>query len=156
MFSMLSLAEPERNADACLRKPALVLQHVKFRSISEETKKFEDWMLKTLEDQKFVKSDIFAIVLALKEALDNAIKHGNQKNENKNVEVLFTITDKSFEAHIHDEGEPFDPTEIPDCTDPENMERPSGRGVLLMRSYMSQVEFPPLGKPVMLRKFWKR
>ena len=93
-----------------------------------------------------------AIRLALDEALVNAVKHGNKMDRNKRVRIAYQVTDARFEVTIQDEGAGFNPDEVPDPLALENLERPSGRGLLLMRHYMSDVVFQPPGNKVTMRK----
>ena len=94
----------------------------------------------------------FAIRLALEEALYNAIKHGNRMDPSKTVAVEYDITPSRVVITITDQGEGFDPAGVPDPTTDENLEKPSGRGIMLMRAYMDQVDFSPRGNQVRLVK----
>ncbi|MFK7960709.1 MAG: ATP-binding protein [Phycisphaerales bacterium] len=108
-------------------------------------------ILAAIESQSYDPSSCFAIRLALEEALSNAVKHGNQGDATKAVHVRYRINDEAVELHIQDEGPGFDPESVPDPTLSENLEIPSGRGIMLMRSYMSHVEFPRPGNQVLMR-----
>jgi serine/threonine-protein kinase RsbW len=96
--------------------------------------------------------DIFSIVMALEEALINAMKHGNQLDPTKKVHVTYRIEQTVFEVHIRDEGPGFDPSDVPDPTDVENLERPCGRGLLMMRYYMSEVRYNETGNAVFMQR----
>jgi serine/threonine-protein kinase RsbW len=96
--------------------------------------------------------DVFSIKLALEEALINAIKHGNQMDRAKRVHVTYRLLPGRFEVAVTDEGPGFDPGAVPDCTAPENLERPSGRGLMLMRHYMTQVAYNDRGNGVIMHK----
>ena len=100
----------------------------------------------------FADQALFAIRLATEEALVNAVRHGNQKDETKDVEVTWTVDADRFEIRIRDEGPGFDPDDVPDPTADENLARPCGRGVLLMRAYMDEVAFHGRGNEVHLVK----
>jgi serine/threonine-protein kinase RsbW len=100
----------------------------------------------------FSDHEIFAIRLALEEALVNAIKHGNQMDHTKRVRVAYQIAPDRFEVQITDEGPGFDPVDVPDPTAPENIERPCGRGLLLMRHYMTEVAYHDRGRAVRMAK----
>jgi len=97
-------------------------------------------------------SDQFGIFLALEEALVNAIKHGNGSDPARTIRVDFEITPKRIYLRIEDEGPGFDPAAVPDPTLPENLDGPTGRGLLLMRHYMSRVEFHGRGNVVEMEK----
>jgi serine/threonine-protein kinase RsbW len=103
----------------------------------------------------FSETEIFAIKLALEEALVNAIKHGNQMDRSKRVHVFYRIIPDRFDIKIVDEGPGFDPEDVPDPTAPENLERPCGRGLLLMRHYMNIIEYVQPGNIVLMSK-WSR
>jgi serine/threonine-protein kinase RsbW len=96
--------------------------------------------------------DVFSIRLALEEALVNAIKHGNQMDHSKKVQVGYRLFADRFEVVITDEGSGFDPEDVPDPTAVENLERPCGRGLMLMRHYMSEVAFSARGNCVRMSK----
>ena len=101
---------------------------------------------------RFSEMDIFAIKLALEEALVNAIKHGNQMDRSKKVHVAYRVTPDRFDIRIADEGPGFDPEDVPDPMAPENLERPCGRGLLLMRHYMTEVTYIPPGNQLTMSK----
>ena len=93
-----------------------------------------------------------AIRLALEEALINAIKHGNGGNAAKAVTVDAAITDKAVEFSISDQGCGFDRACVPDPTAEANLEKISGRGLLLIESYMSQVKYINHGRTLWMRR----
>jgi serine/threonine-protein kinase RsbW len=105
-----------------------------------------------LQAAPFGESDIFAIRMALEEALVNAIKHGNQMDPEKNVTVTYLVHSERFDVRITDQGPGFDPEDVPDPTDPDNLERPCGRGLLLIRYYMNEVEFHDNGSTISMSK----
>lgn len=94
----------------------------------------------------------FAIRLAMEEALYNAIRHGNRMDPAKAVEVKYDIDPQRAIITVTDQGEGFDPASVPDPTTDENLEKPSGRGIMLMRAYMDQVCFNNRGNQVRLVK----
>jgi serine/threonine-protein kinase RsbW len=96
--------------------------------------------------------DIFGVKLALEEALVNAIKHGNQMDRSKTVHIRYRFQGDRLEVSITDQGSGFDPSDIPDPTDDENLERPCGRGLMLMRHYMNEVSYTPPGNTVSMLK----
>jgi serine/threonine-protein kinase RsbW len=111
-----------------------------------------DELLHELEARHWTLRDRFCIQLAVHEALINAIVHGNRGNREKNVHVTAQISSKKFRVEITDQGPGFDPQKLPDPTDCEHIECPGGRGVLLMRAFMSRVSYPPPGNCVILEK----
>lgn len=88
----------------------------------------------------------FAIKLALEEALINAIKHGNKLHPDKRVTIDAEITDRAAEFTIVDEGAGFARCDVPDPTDLANLEKCSGRGLLLIESYMTEVKYADEGR----------
>ena len=100
----------------------------------------------------FEEHEAFAIKMAVEEALVNAIKHGNQMDPDKRVHVSYRITPERFDVRITDEGPGFNPEDVPDPTAPENLERPCGRGLLLIRYYMSDVTFQDNGRTIVMHK----
>jgi serine/threonine-protein kinase RsbW len=85
--------------------------------------------------------------VAVRESVSNAIKHGNAGNTSKRVFVEFTpvepLADGGILIRVRDEGPGFDPTCVPDPLAPENLLKPSGRGILLMRSFMDEMVIRP-------------
>jgi serine/threonine-protein kinase RsbW len=79
--------------------------------------------------------------LATQEALNNAIKHGNKMDGTKLVFFGITVKDGEVQIIIKDEGEGFDPDQVPDPTHPENLLKTSGRGIFYMKSFMDRVEY---------------
>ncbi len=93
----------------------------------------------------------FAVRTAIEEAVSNAIHHGNNNDPRRMVTIEYAADEAAIEIEIEDEGAGFDPESVPDPTRPENVDIPSGRGIMLMRVYMSEVEFAPAGNRVRLR-----
>lgn len=94
----------------------------------------------------------FAIRLAIEEGLNNAIKHGNRFIPDKRVEVEFDIDKKRATITITDQGDGFDPSAVPDPTTDENLQKPTGRGIMLMRAYMDKVCYNSRGNQVCMVK----
>jgi serine/threonine-protein kinase RsbW len=90
------------------------------------------------------------ILIAVTEAVNNAINHGNQNNPNKFVQIGFESQDKQLIFHIKDEGQGFDYENLPDPTDPANLDKINGRGVFLMKHLADKLEFKNNGKEVLL------
>lgn len=89
------------------------------------------------------------ILIALTEAVNNAINHGNRQNPHKQVDIeFFSNGDKSLHFVVKDQGEGFDYDHLPDPTDPANLEKISGRGVFLMRNLADELEFRDNGATV--------
>jgi serine/threonine-protein kinase RsbW len=111
-----------------------------------------DELLSRLQAADWPTHDVFGIHLALEEALMNAIKHGNRYDLSKRIQVACALADDCIRIEVADEGAGFDLASVPDCTDPERLEVCSGRGLLLMRSFMSRVEYNGTGNRVTMEK----
>lgn len=90
------------------------------------------------------------ILVALTEAVNNAIHHGNKADPEKQIEICFKTKKNEISFFIKDEGKGFDFSSLPDPTNPENIEKPHGRGVFLMRNLADKVEFEESGSKVVL------
>lgn len=99
-----------------------------------------------------VKEDYYGeILISMTEAVNNAIVHGNKLDSSKNVTLTFEITtENSMRFTIEDEGPGFDYSNLPDPTAPENIEKPHGRGVFLMRNLADKCSFEDGGRVVIL------
>ncbi len=84
---------------------------------------------------------MFGIDLAVREAVTNAVKHGNKLDETKNVSVSFRSSTDVFVITVIDQGAGFNPVDVPDPTDPQNLLKSSGRGIFFMRNFMDEVEW---------------
>ncbi|MHB8972430.1 MAG: ATP-binding protein [Pirellulaceae bacterium] len=109
-------------------------------------------ILEEMQKAEWAEHDVFGVHLAIEEALVNAIKHGNRKDPTKTVEIVCHISRDRVQIRITDEGDGFDPEIVPDPTDEENLEIPSGRGLMLMRCYMTSVRFNERGNEVTMEK----
>ncbi|MFO7903745.1 MAG: ATP-binding protein [Pirellulaceae bacterium] len=109
-------------------------------------------LLDELKRRNWGENDVFAVHLALEEALVNAIKHGNRKDASKSVDVVCWLKPDRIQIQITDEGSGFDPGLVPDPTDDEHLEIPSGRGMMLMRCFMTSLEYNPKGNSVTMEK----
>ena len=81
------------------------------------------------------------LVTALREAVANAVRHGNRQDPTRHVRIDYSIRNSTVTIRIEDEGDGFDPGDIPDPTDPANLLRPNGRGIFYMRQFMQRVDF---------------
>lgn len=83
----------------------------------------------------------FGVDMAVREAVTNAILHGNRQDESKVVEIQFKNSAAGLEITVRDEGRGFNPEGVPDPTDPQNLLKTNGRGILFMRTFMDEVEW---------------
>jgi serine/threonine-protein kinase RsbW len=111
-----------------------------------------DDVIQQLEKLHWSRRDTFGVYLAVEEALANAVVHGNGRDETKRIQFSCRLAPQKIRVEITDEGPGFDPDCIPDPTTPDRLGCPGGRGVLLMRAFMSRVEFRNGGNHVVLEK----
>lgn len=83
----------------------------------------------------------FGVDMAVREAVTNAVLHGNKLDEAKVVELKLRNTPAVFEVTVHDQGNGFNPNDVPDPTKEENILRTSGRGIFFMRNFMDEVDW---------------
>jgi serine/threonine-protein kinase RsbW len=121
-------------------------------SDSAEGKALISELLAELTQLSWGEHELFGVHLAVEEALVNAIKHGNRNDGSKQVHVVLKLAEQDIRIEISDEGKGFDPAAVPDPTDEENLEIPSGRGLMLMRNFMNSVEFSEQGTHVVMEK----
>jgi len=118
------------------------------RSEQRETELPKKAILKELRRCRFCADALFGIKLALEEALTNAVRHGNQRDPTKTITVRYSITAERAVVIVRDEGPGFEPEEIPDPTTEDRLSVPSGRGIMLIKAYMDEVEYRDEGREV--------
>lgn len=96
------------------------------------------------------------VALAVREAVVNAIKHGNRLEPGKRVEVVFRLSSRKLVVVVRDEGAGFDPQTLGDPLEPRNIFRANGRGIFFMRSFVDDVAFQRLGRGGMEVRMEKR
>lgn len=128
------------------------------QSDSLNAREVQEKIIGLLKDRCCEDKSIFHVRLALEEALMNAIKHGNQGDPDKPVTIQYQL--ESAPGHqvylqvvIADQGPGFDYQGLPDPTLPENLSKPSGRGVLLMKAFMDNVHYNQVGNTVTMIKY---
>ena len=94
----------------------------------------------------------FAVKLALEEALNNAIRHGNAGDASKTVTVRYAVSAQKVVLIVRDQGNGFLPEAVPDCTTPDRLRMPTGRGILLIKAYMDEVCFRDCGREIQITK----
>jgi len=105
-----------------------------------------------LEGEQWAPHDVFAVHLALEEAIANAIRHGNRLDGEKVVRITCRLAPQQIQVEVEDQGPGFQPQEVPDPTQTENLEIPSGRGILLIQNFMSRVCYNKRGNCVVMEK----
>ena len=133
----------------CYARPVPIL--VAIRSIAELASVTEQ-VTAAMIGKCYPQRDVFAVRLGLEEALVNAFKHGHQGVTNKEVRVRYKVTDEEVVVEVEDQGPGFNPTSVPDPTAEENLGRTGGRGLLLMRHYLTGVRYHGRGNCVTLLK----
>ncbi len=121
-------------------------------SDTEAGQAVQERIVSRLESLEYSMRDVFGVRLALEEALVNAIKHGNGLDPDKTVRVNCLIEDDLLRVEIEDQGPGFNMGDVPDPTAEENLERPCGRGIMLIKSFMTSVEYNVKGNRVVLEK----
>jgi serine/threonine-protein kinase RsbW len=103
------------------------------------------------KDTYDLNDDIYGnIMIAVTESVNNAIMHGNKQLKNKNVSLTVLFDDDAIKFTIQDQGEGFDYQHLPDPTSPENLSKPGGRGIFLMKHLCDEVSFKDEGRTVEL------
>jgi serine/threonine-protein kinase RsbW len=95
----------------------------------------------SLQRLEFDDDSRYWVGIALREAVANAIKHGNKEDPEKSVEIEIRIQEAHFTVRIQDEGRGFDPNQIGDPLSPENLLKPNGRGIFYMNKFMDGIEY---------------
>lgn len=129
-----------------------MINEIKIRipSIPENIRIVESF-IDNAKDQFNLSDDIYGnIMIAVTESVNNAIIHGNKNEKTKNVNLSLTMNDSQIDFLIEDEGSGFNFNELPDPTAPENIEKPGGRGIFLMKHLCDEVDFQEDGKVVKL------
>ena len=111
-----------------------------------------DLVASSMERHGYDHKEVFGVRLALEEALVNAVKHGNRHDPTKSVRASWHVGPNRALIEIEDEGDGFDPRAVPDPCATEYVERSCGRGVFLMRHYMSWVRYNRCGNRVTMCK----
>ncbi len=127
----------------------------KYASDPQLLPEIEKFFIKVFKGEELPEERYNALILALSEASSNAIKHGNKSDSSKAIEIEIEIDEEKIDVKIKDEGEGFDPSAIPNPTDPENILKESGRGLFIINSFVDELnyEFLPEGTITHLRMY---
>ncbi len=128
-----------------------IIQQIELSSNLESLSQIENFIDDVCEQYQFGEDHYGNILIALTEAINNAITHGNKLNPDKKVNLNMETTTSDVEFTIKDEGTGFDVDAVPDPTLPENLEKISGRGIFLMKSLADNVIFEENGTTIKLR-----
>lgn len=123
---------------------------IQIPSLTENIRIIESF-IDNAKERFHLDDDIYGnIMIAVTESVNNAIRHGNKSNKDKNVCLSLTLNESVLKFVVEDEGEGFDYNNLPDPTSPENIDKPSGRGIFLMKHLSDEVHFKEFGKIVEL------
>lgn len=123
---------------------------IQIPSLSENIRIVESF-IDNAKEKFHLDDDIYGnIVIAVTESVNNAIIHGNKNISNKNVSLRLHLNDNVLKFTIVDEGPGFDYHNLPDPTSPENLDKPGGRGIFLMKNLCDEVSFQDEGRAVEL------
>ena len=123
---------------------------VQIPSITENIRMIESF-IDNAKERFHLDEDIYGnIMIAVTEAVNNAIKHGNMGDSSKNVFLSLNLHENLLKFTVKDEGKGFDFHVLPDPTAPENLEKPGGRGIFLMKNLADEVDFKDDGRVVEL------
>ena len=123
-------------------------------SLASETKSLlvlEDWINKLCDLYQISVEQYGNVLIAITEAVNNAIIHGNKNIANKKTDIEYNIDSQTITFTVFDEGTGFDFNDLPDPTSPENLEKPQGRGIFLMNHLADEVNFIDNGNVVQLK-----
>ena len=123
---------------------------IEIPSLAENIRMIESF-IDNAKEKFHLNDDIYGnIMIAVTEAVNNAIRHGNKNESTKNVTLALTLQDGLIKFKVEDEGIGFDYQNLPDPTAPENIEKPGGRGIFLMKHLSDEVDFKESGRVVEL------
>ena len=123
---------------------------IEIPSLSENIRMIESF-IDNAKEKFHLSDDIYGnIMIAVTEAVNNAIRHGNKSESTKNVTLALSLESGLIKFKVEDEGSGFDFHNLPDPTAPENLEKPGGRGIFLMKHLSDEVNFKESGRVVEL------
>jgi serine/threonine-protein kinase RsbW len=126
------------------------IQKLDFESAVENLRLVERLIDQVCEEYHVNQDHYGNILIALTEAVNNAILHGNKSVKSKKIYISFEPQQRDLLFTVEDQGEGFDYNSLPDPTDPANIDKPSGRGVFLMKHLADTVNFHDKGRKVEL------
>lgn len=133
-----------------MEQELIMTQQIELNSNSDSIAEVEKLIDEVCEINK-VNQDYYGnILIAITEAVNNAIVHGNKKDPLKKFSVACASEQDKLTFTVKDQGQGFDFDNLPDPTDPANIEKPNGRGVFLMRNLADEVNFEDNGRIVEL------
>jgi|TARA_B110000503_G_scaffold143675_1_gene246894 serine/threonine-protein kinase RsbW len=126
------------------------IKHYTLESTIDSLAKVEQ-IIESLKEEFNIPEEIFGnILVSISEGMNNAIKHGNQFDSSKSVELSFDLGEKQYQFTIMDNGSGFDFNNVPDPTHPDNLEKVDGRGIFIMESLTDKIDYELGGSKVIL------
>ena len=119
---------------------------------TEAAREVQERIVGLLEQNAWPMRDCFGVRLSLEEAMVNAIKHGNRMERDKKVRIVCELTEDEITVVIEDQGSGFKLEEVPDPTDEDNLDKPGGRGIMLIRSFMNRFAYNDKGNCLTMSK----
>ncbi len=119
---------------------------------TEQAREVQERIATLMEENAWPMRDCFGVRLSLEEALVNAIKHGNRMEPDKKVYISCELTTDEVTVVIEDQGDGFKLAEVPDPTEDDNLDKPGGRGIMLIRSFMNGFSYNEKGNRLTMHK----
>ena len=129
------------------------MNHARVGTTSDARRRIIDRLVEEAEEAGYPVAAVFAVRLAVEEALANAARHGHADRPDEPLDFSWLVTPARVDVEITDHGPGFNPEDTPDPTLEENIGKPSGRGLMLMRAYMTDVAFNESGNTVRMTYF---
>ena len=128
-------------------------KHITLKTANNSFKEAERKLKVIFKKISVSESDMHNLLVASSEAVNNAVQHGNKHDPAKNILIDVDYVGNELTVSIQDEGGGFDPTNLPDPLLPENLLKPSGRGIHIMKSLMDNVSynFTPRGTKIIMK-----
>lgn len=126
--------------------------NVQIPSDTSKGLEIQERIVTLMEKFEYSMRDIFAMRLALEEAVTNAIRHGNKSDPDKKVTIEAEVGAERMHVEVEDEGEGFEPGDVPDPTADDYIDRPNGRGLLLMKAYLNRFEYTNSGRRLRMER----
>jgi serine/threonine-protein kinase RsbW len=109
-------------------------------------------LIQAMEKENWPGGDMFHVQMAMEEAVVNAIEHGNKREVDKTVHLVLQVEKEEVRIRITDQGSGFDHRNVADPTEEERIDKPRGRGVLLIRELMTEAHYNDIGNQVLMIK----
>ena len=121
-------------------------------SDTEQARDIQERIVSLMEQNAWPMRECFGVRLAMEEALVNAIKHGNRMDPDKKVFISCELSTEEVTVVVEDQGAGFKLEEVPDPTEDDNLDKPGGRGIMLIRSFMNGFVYNEKGNRLTMTK----